>query len=136
MDNLMRDNRDNDYERRLKAEVTRLQDALDAEKRRWEAERRSMADRVREEVERRLRSQEEESRRHIAALNDEIRRLNDEARSKIETLVSENVKLQRNPAARAAAARRRGEPSPRPMDFPPQIILSPLPPIQMSRRSF
>ena len=94
-DNLIRDNRDNDYERRLKAEVTRLQDALDAEKRRWEAERRSMADRVREEVERRLRSQEEESRRHIAALNDEIRRLNDEARSKIETLVSENVKLQR-----------------------------------------
>ena len=76
-DNLIRDNRDNDYERRLKAEVTRLQDALDAEKRRWEAERRSMADRVREEVERRLRSQEEESRRHIAALNDEIRRLND-----------------------------------------------------------
>ena len=35
-----------------------------------------------------------------------------------------------------ARSARRGEPSPRPMDFPPQIILSPLPPIQMSRRSF
>ena len=91
--------RADDSERRraekLEAEVIRLREALEAEKRRWETERRSINDQVRAEVERRLYEEQESSRRHIATLNEEIQRLHTDARHTIEKLVSENTSLQR-----------------------------------------
>ena len=60
--------RADDSERRraekLEAEVIRLREALEAEKRRWETERRSINDQVRAEVERRLYEEQESSASH------------------------------------------------------------------------
>ena len=92
----LRNARPDDAEKRradkLEAEVVRLRDLLEMEKRKWESERRTITEKVRAEVERRLYEEQETSRRHISDLNEEIKRLQRE----LERLLEDNKSLQQD----------------------------------------